>query len=206
MDIIGHASRRALTKAARSGSLIRICLPRRCTGSSPWSIQRRTVLGLTFKHAATSGIEKRGGTVRVSCFVIPAKPLSARASLAPLGGRGGAPGREVPQKEPVRWRGISRQDHQPLSFSRSSRPSRFHASSRAGVPPRHGRSSRGQGGTDEVQGVGPINRTAGAVGHPTPNPRAKGLGCVRPLGASSAWRPRRGLLQSGQRMGAWPNK
>ncbi len=146
MDIIGHASRRALTKAARSGSLIRICLPRRCTGSSPWSIQRRTVLGLTFKHAATSGIEKRGGRVGVGCLGISMKPFSVRASLARLGGRGGAPGREVPQKEPVRWRGISRQDRQLLSFSRSSRPSRFHASSRAGVPPKQGRSSQGRGG------------------------------------------------------------
>ncbi len=146
VDMRGHACLRSRRKVRRSGSVTRIWRPILWAVRSPRLIHRRTVFGLTFNHAATSGIEKRGGRVAVGWLVISMKPFSVRASLARLGGREGAPGREVPQKEPVCWRGISRHDDQLLSFSRSSRPSRFHASNRAGVPPRHGRSSGGRGG------------------------------------------------------------
>ena len=128
IDIISHASRLALTKAARSGSLIRICLPRRCTGSSPCSIQRRTVFGLTFKHAATSGIENRGGTVAVSCLVISPKPSAVRASLARLGGREG--GRGSGAHRWMRQRGHHRPTASPLASSRLSRSSPYRNPSR----------------------------------------------------------------------------
>ena len=124
VDMRGHACLRNRRKVRRSGSVMRIWRPILWAVRSPRPIHRRTVFGLTFNHAATSGIEKRGGRVAVGCLVIPTKPFSVRASLARLGGRGGAQGREELHKRPVCRRGVPRQIRKVFSLSDGYRPYR----------------------------------------------------------------------------------
>ena len=123
VDMRGHACLRSRRKVRRSGSVMRIWRPILWAVRSPRLIHRRTVFGLTFNHAATSGIEKRGGRVAVGCLVIPTKPFSVRASLARLGGRGGAQGREELHKRHVCWRVVPRQIRKVFSLSDGYRPS-----------------------------------------------------------------------------------